>query len=71
MSQIEILNFLERNKNNWYFASYICYECKLLPCNGMKSLKKLREYEEIKYKRIEGIKNERFMYKYKKVDDII
>ena len=71
MSQIDILDFLEKNKEKWFHGKEIFIACGILSCNGSKSLRKLREYEEIRYKQAKGEKNERFLYRYKKIKDII
>ena len=71
MSQIVILNFLEENKRSWFTSRQICMSCGITRQNGMKSLQKLREYEEVNYKEERFKRNGRFYYRYKKIEDIL
>lgn len=82
MSQIEIIRFLKKDKEKWWFAHEICFFCGMdtAHTNILKSLRKLREYNEIEFKEIpkklnpvDNPGNGRFMYRYKEddIDEII
>ena len=66
MSQREILHFLENNKTKWFYAAEICINIKsITPCSLLKSLKVLREYEEVYVKVVQKSKKSNTCYKYK------
>ena len=72
MSQSEIIDFLKKEKNRWWYSHEISFFCILRDDNCSKSLKKLREYGEIDYKEIPKNKrksNGRFIYKFKNIKE--
>ena len=74
ISQREIISFLKKNKDRWWFGHEICFFCRNISNkeNTSKYLKRLREHGEIEIKPMPKNLNHgngRFMYKYKE-DDI-
>ncbi len=68
MGQEEVIKYLKANPNEWLTSKEISTELNISLNSVTTSLRSLREYNEVEYKRSKKIIGSRppFVYKYKK-----